>query len=260
MTAKQQKLLTLLDDYGWDVFSYDILIAEGSLSSKEIWEALRYLTKNGIIIRIEKGKYHKTGFFDENVIACSVVKNSSIAYWTAMNTHGLTEQIPNIIFVQNSKRSGLLKLEKSGTVIKFIKVKESKLFGVKTYGYGNHLWRMTDVEKTIIDSFELPIYSGGFPETIKAISNAKLYQQKLIKYCKKQNNRSVTIRLGYLVDLLKKPNMDEFINYSLSLVGKNYILFEAGLPKSTEKNSRWKINLNIPEKEIIEIAYSSTQW
>lgn len=260
MTKVRNKLLSLLDNYGWDVFSYDMLIDEGSLSSIEIWEALRYLTKNNTIVRLEKGKYHRANFFDTNVIACSLAENATIGYWTALNMHGLTEQIPNVIFLQNTKRSGEFQPQKSSVRIQFIKVKENKLFGSKTNGYGNHIWRITDTEKTIIDGFELPQYSGGFPETIKAFNNANLSQKKLIKYCKKQNNQSVTIRLGYLAETLKKENMNEFIAYAQSLVGKNYILFEAGLPKSTEINTRWKINLNISEAEIIEIATSSTEW
>ncbi len=260
MTNNQKKLLGLLDDNGWDVFSFNMLLNEGNLTSKEIWSALRYLTKNGTITRIEKGKYHRTNYYDDNVIACSIVENSSIAYWAAMNMNGLTEQIPNVIFIQNPKRSGELRLNNGGTRVKFIKVKENKLFGHKEFGYGNHVWRITDMEKTIIDAFDMPIYSGGFPETIKALNEAKLTQNKLIRYCKKFNNSSVTIRLGYLIQLLKKPNMNEFIKYAHSLVRKNYILFEAGLPKSEEVNSYWKINLNISEKEITEIAYSSTQW
>ncbi len=260
MTHKQNKLLSLLNEYGWDVFSYQMLINEGSMNSKEIWEALRYLTKNGSITRIEKGKYHKSGFLDEYVIACSLVEDSYISYWTAMNIHSLTEQIPNIMFIQNTKRSGTLKLKNSGTQIKFVKVKPNKLFGYKKYGVGNHAWRVADVEKTVIDGFELPQYSGGFPEIIKAVNHAKLNQKKLIRYCKKQNNKSVTIRLGYLIELLNKPDMNEFIAYSLSLVGKNYILFEPGLAKSKKTNKRWNINLNISEDEIMEIANSSTEW
>ena len=260
MTQKQIKLLSLLDEYGWDVFSYQMLINEGSLNSKEIWEALRYLTKNGLITRIEKGKYHKSGFIDGYVIACSLVEDSCISYWTAMNMHGLTEQIPNVTFLQNTKRSGTLRLKNSDSMIKFVKVKPHKLFGCKKYGVGNHVKRITDIEKTVIDSFDLPQYSGGFPETIKAVNNAKLYQKKLIKYCKKLNNKSVTIRLAYLIELLNKPNMNEFIAYSQSLVGKNYILFEPGLPKSEEINKRWNINLNVSENEILEIANSSSEW
>lgn len=260
MTKIRNKLLQLLDNYGWDVFSYDMLINEGSLTSKEIWEALRYLTKNNTIVRLEKGKYHRANFIDTYAIACSLVENACVAYWTAVNLHGLTEQIPNVIFIQNTKRSGEFQPKKSGTKIIFIKVKENKMFGSITKGYGNHIWKITDIEKTIIDSFEMPRYSGGFPETIKAFNNANLHQKKLIRYCKKQNNRSVSIRLGYLTEVLEKKNMKEFIEYAQSLVGKNYILFEAGLPKSNEINKRWKINLNISEDEIIEIATSSTEW
>lgn len=259
MTKNQRKLLDILDEYGWDVFSYDMLMNIGILSSKEIWEALRYLTKNGTIVRIEKGKYHRSGFIDVNVIACSIIKDSCIAYWSAINKHGLTEQFPNVIFLQNSKRTGELEIPNSGTRIKFIKVKDYKIFGTKSFGYGNHFWKMTDIEKTIIDGFDLPLYSGGFPETIKAFNNANLNQRKLISYCKKFKNNSVTRRLGFLSELLNKENLDEFIHYAKSIVNNNYILFESGIPKSNSINKRWKINVNIPENEIIEIANSSTE-
>ena len=43
---------------------------------------------------------------------------------------------------------------------------------------------MTDVEKTIIDSFDLPQYSGGYAELILGFSQANLNSEKMIGYCK----------------------------------------------------------------------------
>ena len=256
MTKNQKILLDSLDQNGWDVFSHDMLLNHGGLNIAEIWEALRFLTKNETIIRIEKGKYYRNNYFDENVIACFIAKNSSIAYWSALNNHGLTEQFPNIIFIQNTQRSGKFKIPKSGTTIKFIKVKPEKIAGLKTYGYGNHIWQMTDIEKTIVDSFDLPQYSGSYLEIIKAFNNAELKPNKLIKYCKIIKNHSVTRRLGFLSELFDKHKLSKFIEYALTTVNDSYILFENGIPKSDVVNKKWKIYLNIDKEEIKEIAKS----
>lgn len=73
---------------------------------------------------------------------------------------------------------------------------------------------MTDVEKTIVDCFDLPQYAGSFSETIKAFKRATLSARKLAKYCKAVKNQSVVKRLAYLSDLLDKPNMSLFLNYA----------------------------------------------
>jgi len=256
MTKKQKILLDILEQNGWDVFSHEMLLSEGSLSPSEIWETLRFLTKNKIVIRIEKGKYYRNNFSDENVIACFIAKKSSVAYWSALNMHGLTEQFPNILFVQNIQRSDKFKIPETGLTIKFIKVKQEKIFGLKSYGYGNHTWQMTDIEKTIVDCFDLPQYSGGYPEIIKGFYNAKLNANKLIRYCKKTGNHSITRRLGFLAELLKKPNLDKFIDFSLSTINESYILFENGIPKTNDINKKWKIYVNLSGEEIIGMAKS----
>ncbi len=256
MTNNQKLLIDILDQNGWDVFSYDMLINDGNLNAPGIWEALRYLTKNKVIIRVEKGKYYRNNFFDEKVIACFIAKNSSVAYWSALNMNGLTEQFPNIIFIQNTQRSDRFKIPGTGTTLKFIKVKPEKIFGLQKQGYGNHTWQITDIEKTIVDCFDLPQHSGGYPEIIKGFNNARLSSKKLTDYCRKLGNHSVTRRLGYLTELLKKSNMENFVEYAFSTVNNSYILFENGIPKTKKINTRWKIHLNLSDEEIIGMAKS----
>lgn len=256
MTKNQKILLDILEQNGWDVFSHKMLLSDGGLNASEIWETLRFLTKNKTIIRIEKGKYYRNNFSDENVIACFIAKNSSIAYWSALNMQGLTEQFPNIIFVQNTQRSDKVKIPGTGLTIKFVKVKPGKIFGLKKFGYGNHIWQMTDIEKTIVDCFDLPQYSGGYPEIIKGFYSAKLNPNKLIRYCKKIRNHSITRRLGFLAELLKKPDFGKFLDFALSTVNESYILFETGIPKTNDINSKWKIYINLSEEEIKGMAKS----
>jgi predicted transcriptional regulator of viral defense system len=143
-----------------------------------------------------------------------------------------------------------------GIRYKFIKVKNEKLIGFKKLGYGNHQFRITDVEKTIVDCFDLPQYGGGYAEIIKAFNNAKLSAQKMVKYCKAINNIAVTKRLAFLTELLKKPDMDYFKKYAQSVKNKKYNLFESGGFQTGKTNSRWNLIINIDEDEIIEIANS----
>ena len=254
MTNLQIKFISLLDDYGYDVFNLEMIRNTNSFHDREINNVIRSLIRNGLLNRIERGKYVRSSFSDDNVIANFMANDGGIAYWSALNAHGLTEQFANRTFVQTAKAKKDLS-DRNRQYI-FIKVPEYKLFGYKTYGFGNHVYKITDVEKTIIDCFDLPQYSGWYQETIKGFNKAILYQSKMIKYCKSMQNNSLIKRLGFLADFLEKPKMDEFIKYAQSIINTDYSLFEIGGEKEGEYDSKWKLVLNIPRNEIFEIANS----
>ncbi len=251
MRDKQLKLLDVLDEHGYDIFSTDML--KGKLHEKEIAQALRSLTNSGLLIRLERGKYRRKNFLDDFVIANFLAQDGGIAYWSALNYYGLTEQFPNIIFVQTA-------LQKNYTArnpkIRFVKVNKRKLAGYTEQGLGNHKYKITDIEKTIVDCFDLPQHAGWFHEIIKAFNNANLSAVKLIRYCKLIDNLSAVKRLAYLTELLKKPKMKKFLDYAKSALENEYSFFETGGEKTGIYIKEWKLILNIPENEILEIASS----
>jgi len=254
MAELQRNFIRMLDDYDYDIFNIDMVRKTKLFTNSQITSAIWSLSKNGYINKLERGKYVKSSFLDDNVIANFMAQDGGIAYWTALNAHGLTEQFANKIFIQTAMRKKIVS-EKSRHY-KFVRVPKEKLFGYKTIGYGNHTYKMTDVEKTIIDCFDLPQYAGWYQETIKALNNAKIYQSKMIKYCKQMQNISLIKRIGFLIEFLEKPNMNDFIKYAQSVIDKNYSLFEIGGEKEGEYNTQWKLVLNIPKEEILEIAHS----
>ena len=254
MTDLRYRFLDMLDEFGYDIFNLKMIRGTGHFSDKEITFALKTLTKSGTIIKIERGKYVRSSFSDEFVIGNFLAPDGGIAYWSALNSYGLTEQFPNVVFIQTAIRRGQITFR--NLRYKFIKVDSRKLFGYKDFGYGNHKYRMTDVEKTIVDSFDLPQYSGWYQETIKAFNNAKLNARKLTLYCKKLDNISVTKRLGYLCELLGKPDLGFFIDYAQSVIRNGYSLFEIDGEDKGEYNKRWKLIVNMPVDEILEIANS----
>jgi len=253
----QAVILNTLNENHWDVFTLVMLLEETALTKSSLHSALWYLTQNEVIVQIEKGKYRRKHFTDENVIACFMAPDGGIAYWSALNAHGLTEQFPNKTFVQNSRRRGKRSVFGIGSPFHFVTVKPEKLVGYKKLGYGNHTYYMTDIEKTIVDCFDLPQHAGGYNEIIKAFNKAGLSARKMVTYCKAINNIAVTKRIAYLAELIHKPKMDYFLKYAAEVCNEKHNPFDASLPSKGKYLNKWRLILNMDEEEILEIANSS---
>jgi len=252
LTQQQLKFMKLLDDYEIALFKFDEI--ENQINSKfnNLNEVLENLVHKELLSRIERGKFCKVNFRDENVIGTFVVKNSAVAYWSALNLHGLTEQFSNTIFIQTTQR----KTDKAllGTPYKFVTINPGKRTGVMYNGYGNTKYPVTDIEKTIIDCFDQPQYSGGYAELIRALSQAEITDDKMINYCRQVGNTAATKRIGFLVELFKKPSMDKFIDFAKQQINEKYNLFD---PHGTEKGkfvAGWKLRLNISKDEVLNIT------
>ncbi|MCD4746420.1 MAG: hypothetical protein K8R58_08980, partial [Bacteroidales bacterium] len=236
------KILKTIDNSGLDIFTNQDISKIFRLKNNEIQNFIETLEKQKVIIRIEKGKYVRHNFKDEFVIGSFLTPDATIAYWSALNLHGLTNQIPNTVFVQSTKK----KQDKTifGVRYKFIKVKPDKMTGIQINGYGNHIYRITDVEKTIVDCFDLPQYAGEFPILVKAFYEAKLQVSKLKVYCEVVNNKSVAGKLGFLVELFEKKNSQGFIRYAKSKVTKTINNFDPWGSNEGKIVTRWGLRLN----------------
>lgn len=252
MIHNEAKILQILSDYGYDIFTKKQLHEISLLSDKQLNISLRNLINKGQVRIIENGKYCIYGFADEFVIGNFLAHKGGIAYWSAMNYHGLTEQISNVIFVQTNRQKQSKKI--FNVQYRFVWIKSSKNFGYKTEGYGNHSYKITDLEKTILDCFDLPKYSGGYPEIIKAFYNAKLSSRKLITYSKKMTNISVSKRLAYLADIFDKKELLGFMKYVQTIIKPKYNLFEHNGESTGKINKKWHLVLNMSKKEIINMA------
>lgn len=243
-------LLKHLNEYELDIFTEQSFatVMEEDLNT---WRPqLRTLIKNGLINFIEKGKYCRHNFRDEYVIGNYLVQNGAIAYWSALNLHGLTEQISNTVFVQTSK----LKRNKTvfGVRYQFIKVKPGKISGIEIAGYGNHSYRITDREKTIVDCFDLQEYAGEFPGIVRAFVDNTWDEQKLINYAVKVNNSAAIKRMGYLAELFDL-DLKGFIAFAKGKVTKTISLFDNSGTDEGNYNTSWGLRMNIIEDNILDM-------
>ena len=145
-------------------------------------------------------------------------------------------------------------MEFAGTTYQFIKIQPNKRTGIVFNGYGNYKYSITDIEKTIIDCFDLPQYCGGFAELIRAFFNAKLNAKKLIDYCEAVNNIAVIKRLGFMAELFEKKNLSSFVKFARSKVNRSYNLFDTFAENTGEPNNDWYLRMNLSKENILGIV------
>ncbi len=252
LTQSQIEMMLLLDEYEMDIFTLQELKELSSDQFDNVNELVENLAHKKILSRIERGKYCRSSFRDEKVIGTRLVEDGAVAYWSALNLHGLTEQFPNSVFIQTTK----VKPPKQvfGVNYQFVKITPAKRTGIIKEGYGNHSYAITDVEKTIVDCFDLPQHSGGYAELIRAFDGAKISAEKMINYCQAVNNQATTKRMGYLAELLSKKGMKSFIRYAKDQVRKAYNPLDPLGSDQGKHNAEWKLRLNITETEILDIT------
>lgn len=251
LTQPQIDLMLMLEDHELNIFSLKAVQKLAGKQFSNVSELVENLVHKKILSRIERSKFCKATFHDENVIGCFLVDDGAVAYWSALNKHGLTEQFPNTVFIQTTKLKPAKKV--FGTQYQFIKIAKPKRTGVVKEGFGNNQYSMTDREKTIVDCFDLPKYSGGYAELIRAFNQANLNPAKLISYCKAIANKAATKRMGLLAEMTKPDVLKSFIAFAKKEVNLKYNLFDSAGGEEGEFINTWRLRLNISKEQIMNI-------
>ncbi len=252
ITGEQLRLVHELSEREIDWFRLENLQVQLKSRYANIQELVENLAHKGILKRVERGVYINSNFNEAQVIGTLLIKNGAIAYWSALHLHGLTSRFPNAIFVQSAQR----KRNKTvfGVSYKFIAVSERKFTGITTNGYGNYSYAITDIEKTFVDCFDLPQYSGGFNELLTGFASAKLNSQKLIEYCGIINNIAAIKRMAFLAELLQKNGTKSFVSWARKQVNQKYNLMDSGGIETGEFVKEWRLRLNVSREELLNMA------
>ena len=238
-----------------NTLTFEDALKVSNLPRESLRVILLRLEKRGIIERIEKGKYliiplgAEKGKYTlhEFVIGSTLIEPCSIAYWSALNYYGLTEQIPATVFLQTTVRKKNQDIKVFGVKYQIVKIKEEKMFGIRKEWIEETQITITDKEKTMIDCLDKPQYCGGIIEVAKALKNNKFDRKKLENYAQRIGNSGVLRRLGYLCELLN-------IKISLPKLNiRNYLLLDPTMPEKGTKNARWRLIINLDDKMLGEL-------
>lgn len=236
-------------------FTFEDASKISGLSRSSLKKVIYRLEQRGAIERVEKGKYMiipigaEKGKYtlNEFVIGSLLVEPCCIAYWSALNFYGLTEQIPNTVFMQTTARKKKQEIEIFRVRYRVVRINETKFFGVRKEWIEETPINISDREKTIIDCFDKPQYCGGVIEIAKALKNGHIDSKKLTEYAKRIGNSGVIRRLGYLSDLLG-------INIELPQIKvRNYLLLDPTMPRKGSLNAKWRLVINLDRKMLGEL-------
>lgn len=252
ITPEQNSFLRSLEDKEIEIFTFSDIETRLGNFNKNLSNILANLVHHNLLVQFEKGKYCRPNFNNQFVIANYLCKGSAIAYWSALNHHGLTEQIPNTVFSETDK---LKRPKKVFNVnYRFVKVHPRKMVGITTWGRSSHAFRVTDIEKTIIDCFDLPRYSGGFSELVRAFYHAGLNKKKLLTYAVAVDNLSVFKRISYLSELFGMKGFKTFQKETRHRLKDKYTNLSPGGRKTGKHLSKWKLCLNVDETTLLSMV------
>ena len=194
----------------------------------------------------------------------SVDSDGYFTHYTAMQIHGLTDQIPKTVYfnVEQPATGGGGQLSQEGinrafrgrcrvsnNVIKFRDLTVCKLNGQNTNQLGvirmtidDSDVQITNLERTLIDATVRPVYSGGVGEVAQAFKNAapKLSVNKLVSYLRKLNytypyHQAIGFYLS-LAGIYKKSQIDQLRKFPIDF--DFYLNYQL---KNPDHNKEWRL-------------------
>lgn len=260
------ELVRLLAYEGDRIFTTDRarqLAPRVGLKDAYLVEALHHLRRNNWIVPLRRGLYALSSMVPgvanvhEFEVAAALVAPAMISHWSAMNYHGLTEQIPRDVFVLTTTDAWIPRpstdraaRSESGfragdTTYRFVQVKPDRFFGGAPQWFGEVRVPMTDLERTLLDGLSMPRYCGDFAEVLHAVQvgldrlNIELISEYAVRL-----GVTTAKRLGWVLESQGVPRAE--LTALAELPIKGYRKLDPTGPRKGSCNSRWMIQENLP--------------
>jgi len=234
------------------------------IADNYVVEALYHLSNTGWLARLKRGLYLISSSFPgmtpvhEFEIAMALVQPSAISHWSALHFHGMTEQIPQRVYITTTQAVPISRAVKTrnisqrsfsreinGILYEFIKMKPERFFGIKDFWVGEVKVTITDPERTLIDGLISPKHFGGWAEIYSAFEShiSSLDLAKMIDYSLRLDV-VIAKRLGWIME---KVGVEDSILRRLEDVPiKGYRVLDSTGPRKGHCNKRWMIQENLP--------------
>lgn len=259
------ELVRLLAYEGDRIFTTDRarqLAPRVGLKDAYLVEALHHLRRNNWIVPLRRGLYALSSMVPgvanvhEFEVAAALVAPAMISHWSAMNYHGLTEQIPRDVFVLTTTDSWLPRPRQAraarfgsgfpvgDTTYRFVQVKPDRFFGGGQRWIGEVRVPMTDLERTLLDGLSMPRYCGDFAEVLHAVQvgldrlNIELISEYAVRL-----GVTTAKRLGWVLESLGVPKSE--LTALAELPIKGYRKLDPTGPRKGSCNSRWMVQENL---------------
>ncbi len=251
LTQRESLLISALARQDRKVFSIEDARAVTEGDAKKMMSSLikkKWLLplKRGLyaIVPLDVGVKGADSFILHNfIIASHLVEPYYIAYWSALNHHGLSEQIPRTTFIASTKPKMSLTILDSDYY--FVVIEKRKFFGSQEIEIEGSKVNISTPEKTIADCLDHPEHSGGIEEVAKAIyfNHEEIDIGKVYEFGRRMKNTAILKRLGHILEV---TNLFEAYKnlYEHFIPTKGFPALDSISPKKGKHNSRWGLLIN----------------
>jgi predicted transcriptional regulator of viral defense system len=212
---------------------------------KTAYSAINRYIKKDYVIKIRNNVYSpvdlSTGLMlaSRYQVACALREDAYLSHHTALEYHGLSNQVFNEVYV--SSKSRFNHFEFQGIKYRYVapKINEGVIKAVNT-----QMIRLTDLERTLIDSIHHMNKITGYEELSNAIDVAHhLDEEKLLMYLQAYNIQSLYQKTGYILEKYKgKFNLSShFFETCKSKVNQGVVYLIGGQDGEAKYNNTWRV-------------------
>ena len=218
-------------------------------NSNTAYSLMNRLMKKGLMKKVRKNIYSVVNPVTGQIvatryqIACAITDTAYISHHSAFEYYGLANQVFYEIYVSSELKFNAF--EYNHMTYKYVasRIQEGIVEAKNTTGV-----RITDLERTVIDSIRDFNKIGGLEELLNCLEGIHfLDEKKVLRYLEIYNTQGLYQRVGYLLQHYQKEMQlsNDFIDSCKEKIGKSrrYLLNEES--QKNIYNSEWK--LMIPE-------------
>lgn len=261
------RLLQQLFLRGKRIFNMQDIISAAELEQiprNQLNKIVSNLAKHKRIRRLKRGLYVSTALIYEGskihpfVVSAYLVQPSAISHWSALQHHGLTEQIPRIITAStpskvitpsmrkdsSSKTKHRLEIDK--IQYEYVTIQQRHFFGIEKIWIDDYFTMdITDKERTLLDLFIYPQLFGGIGEALGILENNlnSIDIKKLICYAVQYDKKSLAKRLGWALEHFGVPVED--LSMLLEVPINYYCRLDPSSPPKGPCDKHWMIQNNL---------------
>lgn len=196
------------------------------------------------VVPLDVGVQGADAFVVHNfVLASMLVRPYYIGFWSALNHHGLTEQIPRTTFVATTKARHPVQALDSEYC--FVKLAHRKLFGWQEAEIEGRRVRISGPEKTIADCLDHAEHCGGIEQVARALyfNHEGISLRRVVGCAQRMGNRTILKRLGYILESagLLPRYADLFASFEPSA---GYARLDPLSPRTGKHDARWGLLIN----------------
>jgi predicted transcriptional regulator of viral defense system len=190
------------------------------------------------------------------VVGAAFVEPYYFSYYTANSHYGFTTQMPFTLFIATPKKKP--NVEWQSVTFKFVTLSKEKFFGFRREEVFGVEVCMAEPEKSLVDSFDKPHYSGGIEQLARItwLGLARTDRRKLVDYAVRMKSHALVQRLGFVLDFLAKEGLATPLSSDLRIallnhVGKTSIYLDRKKAKSGSYAREWKVVNNLSREQLL---------